>query len=178
MVLELKAGVGLAQPAVLDHGRGRADVGGRAAGRAQVTLVQEFQQLLFSRATSIRAFAFADHVHGGGQVPHLDAAIGVAREQVAPRPRAHPAGALALSHRERGYGGAVNGLDLADSVRDGVQCEPQGRMPFFIIRISAKLYLHIPRIIHTCKRSKEVKQGKLKLCFLESRAKALIKQYL
>lgn len=67
------------------------------------------------------AFAFADHVHGGGQVPHLDAAVGVAGEQVAPRPRAHPAGALALPHRERGYCGAVDGLDLAYSARDNVQ---------------------------------------------------------
>lgn len=143
-------GAGLAEPAVLHHGRGRADAGGRAAGRAQVTLVQELQQLLFRRATSVLgkqarvttttttrppadpaagacpreptcAFALADHVHGGGEVPHLDAAVGVAGEQVAPRPRAHPAGALALPHRERGDRGAVDRLDLADPARHDAQ---------------------------------------------------------
>lgn len=56
--------------------------------------------------------ALVDHVHGCGQVPHLDAAVGVASEQVAPWPGAHPAGALALSHSERGDCSAVHSLDL------------------------------------------------------------------
>lgn len=71
--------------------------------------------------TPTPVLALADHVHGGGQVPHLDAAVGVAGEQVAPGPRAHPAGALALPHGEGGDGGAVHGLDLTDPGRDGAQ---------------------------------------------------------
>lgn len=63
--------------------------------------------------------SLVDHIHGCGQVPHLDAAIGVASEQVAPRPGAHPAGALTLSHSERGDCSAVYSLDLTNSERRG-----------------------------------------------------------
>lgn len=100
VVLELKAGAGLAKAAVLQHGGGGADVGSGTAGRAQVTLVQQLEQLLLSRATCILVLSLVDHIHSCGQVPHLDAAVGVAGEQVPPWPGAHPAGALALSHRE------------------------------------------------------------------------------
>lgn len=115
VVLELKAGAGLAKAAVLEHRGGRADVGSGAAGRAQVTLVQQLEQLFLSGATCILVLTLVDHVHGCGQVPHLDAAVGVASEQVSPRPGAHPAGALALSHSERGDCSAVDSLDLTYS---------------------------------------------------------------
>lgn len=115
VVLELKAGAGLSKAAVLQHRGGRADVGSGAAGRAQITLVQQLEQLLLSGATCILVLSLVDHIHGRGQVPHLDAAVGVASEQVAPRPGAHPAGALALSHRERGDCGTVYSLDLTYS---------------------------------------------------------------
>lgn len=129
---------------MLHHRGGGADAGRGAAGRAQVALVQQLQQLLLRGAAGVcgsahtrdpgpartprpvsprptLVLALADHVHGGGQVPHLDAAVGVAGEQVAPGPRAHPAGALALAHGEGGDGGAVHGLDLADPGRDGAR---------------------------------------------------------
>lgn len=112
VVLELKAGAGLTKAAVLEHRGGRADVGRGAAGRAQITLVQQLEQLFLSGAACILVLALVDHVHGCGQVPHLDAAVGVASEQVAPWPGAHPAGALALSHSERGDSSAVHSLDL------------------------------------------------------------------
>lgn len=141
VVLELKAGAGLSKAAVLQHRGGRADVGSGAAGRAQITLVQQLEQLLLSGATCILernthsdgrskvscaappstvrsptlVLSLVDHIHGRGQVPHLDAAVGVASEQVAPRPGAHPAGALALSHRERGDCSTVYSLDLTYS---------------------------------------------------------------
>ena len=142
-------GARLPQAAGLHHGGRRADAGGGAARCAEVALVQQLQQLLLRRAPCIwgehpgpwpRAlcapcpapppkptpvFSLVDHVHGCGQVPHLDAAVRVAREQVAPGPRAHPAGALALPHRERGDGGAVHRLDLADSAR-GSHSRKQG----------------------------------------------------
>ena len=47
-------------------------------------------------------------VHGRGQVPHLDAAVAVAAEQVAPSPRADPTRALALVDREGRDGGTVH----------------------------------------------------------------------
>lgn len=72
-----------------------------------------------SPATPTLVLALADHVHGSGQVPHLDAAVGVAGEQVASGPGAHPAGALALAHGEGGDGRAVHGLDLTYSVSNG-----------------------------------------------------------
>ena len=46
----------------------------------------------------------AEAVHGGGQVPHGQAAVGLAGEQVAPGPGAKPPGALTLQHREGGGG--------------------------------------------------------------------------
>lgn len=48
VVLELKAGAGLLKAAVLQHGGGGADVGSGTAGRAQITLVQQLEQLLLS----------------------------------------------------------------------------------------------------------------------------------
>lgn len=59
--------------------------------------------------------SLVDHIHGCGQVPHLDAAVGVASEQVSPWPGAHPAGALTLSQGEGGDCSAVYSLDLAYS---------------------------------------------------------------
>lgn len=112
---------------MLQHGGGRADIGSGTAGRAQIALVQQLEQLLLSGAPCILernthsnrrskvscadppslccapptlVLSLVDHIHGCGQVPHLDAAVGVAGEQVSPWPGAHPAGALALSHRE------------------------------------------------------------------------------
>ena len=58
--------------------------------------------------------ALVGRVHGGGQVPHLDAAVAVAREQVAAGSRPHAAGALTLPHHEGGDGGPVHRLHLAD----------------------------------------------------------------
>lgn len=58
-----------------------------------------------------------DRVHGRGEIPHLYAAVAVAREEVATRPRAHAAGALALAHREAADGGTVHGLHLTHPAR-------------------------------------------------------------
>lgn len=52
-------GTGLPEAAVLDHGRGGADVGRGAAGRTQVALIQEPQQLFLSRA----AHVLGKHTH-------------------------------------------------------------------------------------------------------------------
>lgn len=51
-------------------------------------------------------------VHGGRQVPHLNAAIAVTAEQVPPRPRADPTRALALVDHEGRDGGAVHRAHL------------------------------------------------------------------
>ena len=51
-----------------------------------------------------------------GEVPHLDGARGVARDDEAPRPRPDPAGALALVHAEGGDGRPVDGADDADAL--------------------------------------------------------------
>lgn len=71
--------------------------------------------------TPTLVLTLVNHVHGSGQIPHLDAAVGVACEEVAPRPGAHPAGALTLPHSEGGDGGTVHSLDLAYSARDSTQ---------------------------------------------------------
>lgn len=52
-------------------------------------------------------------LHGGGQVPHLDAAVAVAAEQVPARPRADAAGALALVDHEGCDGRPVHRAHLA-----------------------------------------------------------------
>lgn len=119
VVLELKAGAGLSKAAVLQHGGGGADVGSGTAGRAQITLVQQLEQLLLSGPACILVLSLVDHIHGCGQVPHLDAAVGVASEQVSPWPGAHPAGALTLPHGEGGDCSAVYSLDLTYSERRG-----------------------------------------------------------
>ena len=46
-------GVGLSKAAVLKDRCGRTDVGGSTAGRAQVTLVQQLEQLFLSGAAGI-----------------------------------------------------------------------------------------------------------------------------
>lgn len=54
-------------------------------------------------------------VQGRGQVPHLDGAVRVAREDEPSRPGAHPAGPFALVHAERAHGAVVHRLDHAHS---------------------------------------------------------------
>lgn len=53
-------------------------------------------------------------VHRSRQVPHLDAAVAVTGEQVAPGSRAHPARSLALTHHEAGDGCAVYRLHFTN----------------------------------------------------------------
>lgn len=75
--------------------------------------------------------SLVDHIHGCGQVPHLDAAVGVASEQVAPWPGAHPAGALTLSHSEGRDCSAVYSLDLTYSEgRGGADQRRQLHTPY------------------------------------------------
>lgn len=59
-------------------------------------------------------FTLINHVHSCGQVPHLDAAIGMSSEEVAAWPGAHPAGSFTFSHSKWRDGSAVNCLDLTD----------------------------------------------------------------
>ena len=59
-------------------------------------------------------FTLINHVHGCGQVPHLDAAIWMPGEQVAAWPGAHSAGSFTFSHSKWRDGSAVNCLDLTD----------------------------------------------------------------
>lgn len=78
--------------------------------------------------------AFVDHIHGGGQVPHLNAAVGVACEQVPPWPGAHPAGALTFSYCKWGYCSTVNSLDFADSAKHSVQLLTMENQSHFVIQ--------------------------------------------
>lgn len=54
----------------------------------------------------------SSYLHGGRQVPHLDAAITVTTEQVAAGPRADPTGALALVDHEGRDGGPIHRAHL------------------------------------------------------------------
>ena len=51
-------------------------------------------------------------LHGGGEVPHLDASVAMATEEVAAWPGADATRALALVDHEGGDGGAVYGPHL------------------------------------------------------------------
>lgn len=62
-------------------------------------------------------FTLINHVHGCGQIPHLDAAICMPSEEVAARPRAHSAGSFAFSYSKGWDGSAINCLDLTDSTQ-------------------------------------------------------------
>lgn len=59
-------------------------------------------------------WGLAQPIHGGGQVPHGQTAVGLAGEQVAARPGAQAAGGLTLQHGEGGGGRAVHGAHGAD----------------------------------------------------------------
>lgn len=76
-------------------GREHAQEGSRWPGWVRASWV-------WGRVASTRGLAKA--VHGGGQIPHGQAAVGLASEQVAPGPGAQPPGALALQHGEGGGG--------------------------------------------------------------------------
>lgn len=56
-------GAGLTKAAVLEHRGGRADVGRGAAGRAQITLVQQLEQLFLSGAACV----LERNTHSNGQ---------------------------------------------------------------------------------------------------------------
>lgn len=71
-------------------------------------------------------FTFVNHIHSGGQIPHLDAAVSVACEQVAPWPWAHSTGSLTFSDCKWGYCSTVNSLDLTDSAKDIIQMWTMG----------------------------------------------------
>lgn len=58
--------------------------------------------------------SFVGSVHRSSQVPHLDAAIAVAGEEISPGSRPHPAGTLTLPYHEARDGGPVHRLHLAD----------------------------------------------------------------
>lgn len=52
--------------------------------------------------------SFVGRVHRCGQVPHLDAAIALSREQIAARSRSHSTGTLTLSYHEASDGSAIH----------------------------------------------------------------------
>lgn len=86
-------------------------------------VVQKVPGELVGLGTGLRWVAstrgLAEAVHGGGQVPHGEAAVGLAGEQVAPGPRTEPPGALTLEHREGGGGRAVHRAHRAHPEREG-----------------------------------------------------------
>lgn len=92
----------------------------------------------------------AETIHGGGQVPHGQAAVGLAGQQVAPGPRAKPPGALTLEHREGGGGRAVHRAHRAHPDREGagVTLAAQGPGPSPSPLTPSPLSSDWPRLFH------------------------------
>ena len=68
---------------------------------------------------SLPLLAFISRIHRSGQVPHLDAAVAVAGEQIASRTRPHTTRTLTLSHHEARDGGPVHWLHFTDPDKTG-----------------------------------------------------------
>ncbi len=60
------------------------------------------------------AVTLVDHVHGGAEVPHLNAPVCMASEEVPAGSGAHTARAFTLSHCKARDGGAIYSLHLTD----------------------------------------------------------------
>lgn len=88
--------------------------GGTVGGPSQskVTLVQQLQQLLLRGPAQRSDVHLAGDLHGRSQVPHLDAAVAMATEQVTTGTRADPTGAFTLMNHEGRDGGPIHRAHL------------------------------------------------------------------
>lgn len=76
---------------------------------------EHIRVVMFSPATRLSILtillpllSFVGCVHSGGEVPHLNAAVSMTGEQIAPRSGPHPAGTLTLSDHEASDSGSVH----------------------------------------------------------------------
>lgn len=76
--------------------------------------VLEPSAALGSLTFSLPLLSLVSSVHCSCQVPHLDAAVAMTSEQVAPGSRSHPARSLTLTHHETGDGCPVYWLHFTN----------------------------------------------------------------